>query len=133
MWRTVVLTIVNLGISSLGTLLLRLPGFDLTPIGIVMIARGGESIVLGSVLLTVSYMLPRPGRFAWIWLQVPVAVFAGYVAIWLEAIYIPIFVYHAISIIAGLLTGTFRGRYMLYTFINLGLNIVVARFYGLTI
>lgn len=131
MWRTFVLGLVNVALSSVGTYLLRLPGFDLTPVGMVMIAQGGEGIILGSIVLTVAYMIPRPGRFAWIWLQVPVAILIGYIAIWMDAIYTPILVYHAISIAAGLLTGAFSGRYILYTLINLGLNITIARFYAM--
>jgi len=129
---TVVLGIINLVVSALGTYGLRLPGFDITPIGVIMIAYRGENILVGSIVLTIAYMLPSPGRFSWVWLQIPAAWLIGWLSVQYSMLIIPILIYHAISVLVGILTGTLNGRYIMYTVINLGLNVVIARFYGMT-
>jgi hypothetical protein len=131
MWVTIALAAANLVLGLIGTLLLGLPGFDITPVAMVIIALSGENIVVGALLVSVAYMVARPARFAFIWLQVPVAVIVGYSALWTGNIYIPLFVFHALSVGAGVLMGMFDGRYLLYTIVSLALNFAAARMYGL--
>ena len=126
MWRTVVLGGVNVVLGVVGALT-GVPGLDLTPVAMVMIAQGGEGIVLGAVILTVMYMLPKPGRFAWVWLQVPTAILAGYLAIWQQNLYVPIIAYHAISVGAAIILRAFDGRYLIATLVSIGLNLAIVR------
>ncbi len=130
MWLIVALAVANFALSALGTWLLHMPGFDLTPIFMVILARSGENTLAGAIALTVAYMLPRPGRFAFVWLQVPVAILVGYLALAMPSLLLPVLVFYVISVAAGILSGTFSGRYMLHTLIGIALNFTVARVYG---
>ncbi|MDD9954443.1 MAG: hypothetical protein OXR66_08995 [Candidatus Woesearchaeota archaeon] len=128
MWITVIMGVVNFALSALGTWLLRLPGFDLSPVGILMVAQGGENTIVGACILATGYMLPRPARFGFIWLEVPVLIGMGYLAGFVNG-YVLIAGFYTISVVAGVLMGIFGGRYVLHTLVGLGLNFAVARVY----
>lgn len=127
MLLTLLLTVLNTAVTWVGSYLIRLPGFDLTPIGIYLIAQGGESILVGAVLLNASYILPKPNRLGWAWLQFPSTVALGYVALVAPNPYLIIGLYHAISITAGLALQMFDGKYLTYTLVNISLCFAVAR------
>lgn len=130
MWLTLLLGLANFALGWLGTYVVRLPGFDLTPIGVIIIAQQGEPVLLGATVMTVSYMLVKPSRFSWIWLQLPSALLIGYLALIIPWPVLLITLYHVISITFGIIFGIFDGKYGIYTFVNVGINLAVARLYG---
>jgi len=129
MWVTISLAIANLFLSVLGRFAIRIPGLELTAFGMVVIAQSGENIWLGAILLSLGYMVPQPRRFALIWLHAPVAVFAGYVLLWTGNPYLPILVFHAISLGMVLILGMITMRAWLYHVFNLILSLAAVRFY----
>lgn len=131
MWISLLLGLFNLALSWAGTYVIRLPGFDITPIGVIIAARAGESPLLAALLLTAGYVAPRPSRLSWIWLQLPTAVAIGYLCLIIPNPYVHIILYHIISIAAGIFLAMFDGRYGIYTFVHFGVNVAVARVYTL--
>ena len=127
MWRTIAFSIANT-LLSLSSYLAPIPGLELTPAAMVLIAQGGESVVLGAVLLTLTYMVPQPKRFAYIWLHLPSALLAGWLALHVENPYIPVLAYEALSFGVGLVTGALSGWYIAFLLINTGLNLSIIRF-----
>ncbi|RME31212.1 hypothetical protein D6789_03450 [Candidatus Woesearchaeota archaeon] len=121
------LALLNAALTWFGTYVVRLPGFDLTPMGIFLVAQGGESILLGAVFLNASYILPKPSRLGWAWLQFPSTVLLGYLSFIAPNPYLIIILYHVISVAAGLALQMFDGRYVLYTLVNIALCCAAAR------
>ena len=130
MWRTLLLGLGNLLFSWFGTYVVRLPGFDLTPIGIILIARGGEGIIVGALVLAASYCIVKPERFRWVWLQVPAALLTGYLALVIESAFLLVVVYHGALLTTSVALGLFSkdSNHLFYVAMNAGINLLAARF-----
>lgn len=130
MWRTLAFGTANL-LLSLSSYLVRIPGLELTPAALVILAQGGESILIGSLVLGLTYMIPQPKRFAYVWLHIPTAALAGWLAIVTDNLYVPILVYEGLSALAGVLLGVMNGSYIVFLVVNTLLNLLVVRVYGM--
>lgn len=126
---TISLALLNILINFLGTRIIRVPGFDITPIGIIAIARAGESVLLGAILLILGYCLVKPDRFAWIWMQIPLALLTGYLALVIMNPYVLILVYELGAVAIALPLGIFaqNPRHVPFILINTGVNFAAAR------
>jgi len=126
---TIILGIANVLFSALGAYALRLPGFDLTLIGVIIAARAGENILVASIVFTVAFCLPKPSRFSYAIIQILLAWLVGWMAVSFDMVFIPIFVFHALALIWVTLVGAFNGRHILAMLTNIGISLVIGRFY----
>jgi len=131
MWMIIVFGIANVILSAVGTYAFGLPGLDLTLIGVIILGLSGENVLIGSIVLTIAYMLPKPDRFAWFPLQMPSAWLVGWLAGTYDMIYLPIIIFHVLATGWSVVFGSFGGRFLLHTGINIGLSLVVVHFYVL--
>ncbi len=109
-----------------GRKLLKLPGFDITPVAVILLARAGEPVLLASLLLTVAYSLSID-RVRYLWLTLPATILIGYLSLTLPGVYGLLLLYHVLCFVIALLAGFFGPRYTLFVIINLGVNIIAAR------
>lgn len=129
MLYSLLLAALNALLSAFGTYLLRLPGIDLTPLFIIILARSGENVFLAAIILTLSYAAVKPDRFAWAWLLFVSTLATGLLATFVESALLLVLLFHAIHVVVSLAIGTFgasRGH-LLYIGVNLALNLVGAR------
>jgi hypothetical protein len=105
----------------------KLPGFDLTPFAIVMIAHSGDSILFGALILTLSYSFTSLKKLSFLWLTVPATIITGYLALLIPSPFALVLLYHVLCAVPALFLGFLGFRYGLFVFVNLGLNLAAAR------
>ncbi len=130
MWLTLLFGLLNLGLSLIGRRIFRLPGFDLTPLGIILIAQHGESILFGALVLTVAFSAVSPGRLRFLWLTLPATLIVGYLALAVPNLLLLLLLYHIICAVCAFFLRFFGFRYTLFVLVNLCLNLVGARVAG---
>ncbi len=127
----VILAILTLIVSCIGTYALSMPGFDLTLIGVIIAANSGENILLASILLTLAYMLPKPTRLVYFIQYALFAWLAGYIAAAFNMTSLPIFLFHALLAGWDLFVRGFTGGYLMNALINIGWSLFLVREYTL--
>jgi hypothetical protein len=127
MWVIALLGAINLALSF-AQYFLPIPGLELTPAAMVLIARSGENIVIGAIVMTLTYMVPQPRRFAFIWLHLPSALLCGWLALHIEGPLLPVLAYGLVSLGPGLVLGLMSTNYALFIIVNTALNMAVVRF-----
>lgn len=130
MWLILLFTLLNVGLSLLGHKVFRLPGFDLTPLGIILIAQNGESVLLGTFFLTAAFSFHSLKKVRYLWLTVPATLIVGYLALVIPSLLLLLLIYHLICAVCALLLGFFGFRYFTFVLSNLAVNLVGLRFYG---
>ncbi len=119
--------LLNLLVSFAGARLFRLPGFDLVPSGVVLLAWRGESVLLAALLLAAGYLLPAPQRLRHLWMVFPATLLTGYLALLLPHALLLLLFYHAIGFVLALLSRALGPRYLLFFLVNFSLNLFVLR------
>ncbi|MBR9692449.1 hypothetical protein GOV07_00780 [Candidatus Woesearchaeota archaeon] len=130
MLLTLLFGLVNFGVTFFGRRFVKLPGFDLTPIGMIILARAGENIFFAALVLTVAYSFPKIGKMRYLWLTVPATILIGFLAVVVENVFLLLAIYHVVCFVFALLIGFFGFRYFIFVLVNFGLNFAVARLYA---
>lgn len=131
MWLTLLLGAINFAVALFGRKLLRLPGFDITPFAMILLAQSGENILFGALVLTVAFAQSSMKRLRYLWLTLPATILIGYLALVVPSAVMLLLIYHLVCFLFAFLLGFFGFRYLLFLMVNMGLNLALVRLHAL--
>lgn len=131
MWLILLFVLINLPIGFVGNKILKVPGFDITMIAIIILARAGENILLSAIILTVAFSFFSINRLKYLWLTVPATILVGYLSLVIPGVFMLFIIYHLVCLLCAFLIGFFGPRYIFFVMVNLGINLAIARIYTL--
>lgn len=125
---TLLLVVLN-ALCTFARKFIKMPGFDINAMGIIIISQQGESVILGSILLVLAHAFPNYQSTRYLWLAFPATIITGFATFAIHNVFLLILFYHAVIFIISLLTRTLSYRYAIFFMINFFLNATVARIY----
>lgn len=131
MLLTLLFGLINAVMSFVGDRVFKFSGFDIAPAAIVICAWHGENILFSSLVLTLSYSFVTVKEMRYLWITLPATILIGYLALVIPNGYILLAIYHVVGLSAAYLFEYFGVNYMLFIGINVAVNVVVLRIYGL--
>ena len=126
MLLALLLALANGALAFVGSRVFRVPGVDINPLAIILIARHGDSVLFGALLLTLATLVSL-SRAKYLWLTLPATVLIGYLALAVPSTVVLLIAYHLVCGISAFFLGFFGYRYGLFVLVNLGLNLLLAR------
>ncbi len=130
MLLTLALGLLNFAFALVGKRLLKLPGFDLTPLAIILLARAGENVWVGALVLNAALAATSWKHLKYLWLSLPATIIVGLLAGLVPGFILLFLVYHVVTILPAFLLGLFGTHYFLFVLVNLGVNLAGARIAG---
>lgn len=129
MLLTIVFGVLNLLLSTLGFRLLRLPGCDLTPAGVIILSSRGENIILAAFILPICAVIGSPQELKYLWLTIPATMLVGFLSLVFPSPVALVILYHLVCGAFAYGFGFLGGRYLLFVIINVALNITLGHGY----
>jgi hypothetical protein len=130
MWLTLLLGFINIVMSFIGNRVIKFSGLDIAPAGIAILAWQGENVIFGALVLVVTYAIPHPKEFRYLWITLPLTIALGFLAPIIPNAYVLIFIYHAVGLAAAIIFQYFGIKYFMFILMNVAVNFMVARAYG---
>ncbi len=130
MWLLLTFTLLNMALGFLGRHILRFSAFDISPAGVAILVWQGNPIILSSLFLSVGYAATSVYDIRYLWLTLPVTILVGLCAKVLPSLILLILLYHLIGALVNWFLQNFNAKYALYIMMNIAVNVMVARLYG---
>ena len=129
MLLTLLMTLLNVGFTFIRKTAISVPGLDINPIAMIIIAQQGENIILGALFVVAAHAVPdlKGGRY--LYLALPSMIIVGFLALVIQNVFLLLLTYHLIIGLIAFFLGQMSSRHIIFAMTNLAVNLIIGRIY----